>query len=61
MDKFLQGALFELRKGGVTNIIGTSHVQPMQAKLREAAPHVSATIGIKGTQQLKSPVAAQKR
>ncbi len=57
---FWQGVLHELAKEAATNIVGTSKVEPMQAKLREVAPSISKTINITGHQQMKSPIAPPK-
>lgn len=64
MHAFWQGVLHELSgfradlaKSAATNIVGTSKVEPMQAKLREVAPAISNTIKINGHQQVKSPIA----
>lgn len=57
---FWNGVYHEIVKAAHAPIVGTSVVQPMQGKLRQAAPNITSTINIRGTQQMKSPVAKPK-
>lgn len=57
---FWGGVYHELVKSAHAPIVGTSMVQPMQAKLRQVAANITPTINIRGTQQMKSPVAKPK-